>query len=72
MGKVSKKEVLDVRYWGSIHNCNVIEYEKEPNFNAYAAVPDNFSVKKGDTVLVFSDDKLSYSGFCAVVVPYTD
>lgn len=71
MSKVSKKEVLDVWYWGSIYNCDVIKYEKEPNCNAYAAVPNDFSVKKGDTVLVFSDDKLSYSGFRAVVVPYT-
>lgn len=46
MSKVSKKEVLDVWYWGSIYNCDVIKYEKEPNCNAYAAVPNDFSVKK--------------------------
>ena len=70
MGKMSKEKVLAVNYWDSIYDCCVITYQKESGPKAYASVPDNFSVKVGDTVWVFSDEKLCYAGFWSMVLPF--
>ncbi len=70
MSKMSKEKVLDVKYFGDIHNCYVITYQKESGSKAFAAVPDNFSVEVGDTVWIFTDDKLCYAGFLSMVLPF--
>ena len=54
--------------YSSSGNCIMIEYEKEPGFDAYAAVAEKLSVKEGDNVWLLRNDQLNYKGFSAVAV----
>lgn len=61
---MNKAKVLRVWY-SNLHKCNMLECQIK-NDTCYAAVAENLTVKKGDTVWILRNSELNYKGFAAV------